>query len=223
MGQGLAMKHFHVDSLSDASDQDLVAWTLKGREEAFGELMHRYLSSVSGLIYSKVGNSPRTEDLTMHTFAKAYVALRRYRPERPFGPWIITIAAHTAIDYLRIRPADAPSNPEATLVDIMAEDLLDPALLAVDPLEEQDANSDVDEKLAQIFDAARQLRPDYRQCFLLYYVAHRSYREIAQTMEIPIGTVGTWLTRARDELKQILGKDIRKSLTGDCLPGLTPA
>lgn len=70
-----------LPDLSGASDQEVVALARQGREEAYGELLHRYRRPVLGFIYRMVGNPERAQDLMQDTFVKAFRSLGGYRPE----------------------------------------------------------------------------------------------------------------------------------------------
>lgn len=95
--------------LTDASDQELVAWARQGREEAYGELLRRYQPSVLAFIYRIVCDHGLAEDLTQETFVKAFNALDSQRPESKFEAWIFRIANHVAVDYLRRKRLDTLS------------------------------------------------------------------------------------------------------------------
>ncbi len=187
-------------SLTDASDQQLVAWALGGRDgsqDAYRELVHRYTHAVMTVIYQVVRNRERAKDLAQVTFAKAFTKLDSYRPERKFRPWILTIAHNTALKYVERRRVDS----------------LDSALVVTPG--EIDANAmrslSASETLTPHPEAAglgaalEALRPQYRRCIKLRYVEDRSYDDIADLMRVPRETVCNWLNRARQELKKALG------------------
>jgi len=190
-----------VPDLSAVSDRDIVRSARAGREDAYGELVRRYRRRVRQSIYRIVHHTERTSDLAQETFVKAFNALDRYRSERTFLPWILTIAHNAATDYVRRkRPDRADSRWVVTPGRIDAESIVipDPA----DPPSEERYGPDA---VAALRLALEQLKPTYRRCVRLRYVENRSYDEIARLMGVPVGTVGTYLHRARNELKRILG------------------
>ena len=92
-----------VPDFSEASDQELVAWTRQGRMEAFDQLVRRYHRLVCKLIYRLVRDSALTADLTQDTFIRAFRALDRYRPDFKFSSWIFKIANNHTCNYLKRR------------------------------------------------------------------------------------------------------------------------
>lgn len=186
--------------LSGASDQDIVALALEGRGEAYHELVRRYRDRVHTLIYRIVGTHARADDLTQETFDRIFKKLHRYRPERPFAPWIRTIAHNIAVDYVRCRPADAASAP--TRVTSGYIDLY--GIAAPTPSDTPTPDPEVRRSAAALEQALRGLKPQVRRCVILREVQGRSYAEIARIMHLPIGTVGTYIHRGRKQLKKML-------------------
>lgn len=189
--------------LSDASDQEIVAWARKGYERAYRELVRRYERPVFSLIYRMVRDRERCEDLTQETFVKVLNALDSYRPEFKFSSWIFKIANNAAIDHLRRKELDTLSldgAPDATDPERREGTTLQLADPSEDALEELEAR----ELGGQIEHAIAQLRPEYRACILLRHVEGYPYEDIAEMLELPLGTVKTYIHRARVELRTIL-------------------
>jgi RNA polymerase sigma-70 factor (ECF subfamily) len=190
--------------LSNAADQEVVQAALAGREEAFRELLRRYQRPVFSLIYRMVRDRELAEDVAQDTFVKVLGALDSYRPEFKFSSWIFKIASNAAIDHLRRRRLDTlaiEGAPHATDPEREEATRLQVAALAESPLEEVEAR----ELGSAIEQAIGKLRPEYRSCIILRHIEGRSYEEIAQTLEIPLGTVKTYIHRARAELMEALG------------------
>lgn len=157
--------------------------------------MERFQRPVFTLIARMVGDAMTAEDLAQETFLKAFRRLSTYDRERKFSSWLFKIAHNTAIDHLRRR--------RLTTVSLEAGEELDadydPAL--VDP------EAETPEEAAQRSDLARHLeralaslRPEYREILVLRYREGLAYNEIAEVMQVPLGTVKTHLHRARREL-----------------------
>ena len=189
--------------LGTVSDQEVVEWALKGNERACRELVRRYERPVFSLVFRMVRHRERAEDLTQETFVKALNALESYRPDYKFSSWIFKIANNTAIDHLRRKELETLSidgAPDADSADTARESALQLRDAGESPLDELEAR----ELGSAIERAIGQLRPEYRSCIILRHVEGYPYEEIAELLELPQGTVKTYIHRARNELKQVL-------------------
>ena len=175
----------------------------EGREAAFRELVRRYERPVFSLMYRMVHDRALAEDLAQETFIKVLNGIRSYNPQFKFSSWIFKIANNAAIDHLRKRELDTLSldgAPHATTPDEMSATALqlgDHAENALQELEARELGSAIER-------AVTRLRPEYRACILLRHVEGHSYEEIAQIMDLPLGTVKTYIHRARNELRGYL-------------------
>lgn len=189
--------------LGTVSDQEVVEWALKGHERAYRELVRRYERPVFSLVYRMVRHRERAEDLTQETFVKALNALESYRPDYKFSSWIFKIANNAAIDQLRRKELETLSidgAPDADSAETARESTLQLRDAGESPLDELEAR----ELGSAIERAIGQLRPEYRSCIILRHVEGYPYEEIAELLELPLGTVKTYIHRARNELKQVL-------------------
>ena len=190
--------------LDSVSDHQLVTWALDGHEAAYAELVRRYERPVFSLIYRMVRDRELAEDLTQDTFIKVLNALDRYNAAYKFSSWIFKIANNATIDQLRRRELDTLSlegAPQATSPEQVEATALQIRHSGESPLEEVEAR----ELGGQIERAIAQLRPEYQSCIILRHVEGRPYEEIADILDLPLGTVKTYIHRARNELKDILG------------------
>lgn len=189
--------------LAAASDQQIVAWAQDGAEAAFRELVRRYQRPVFSLIYRMVRDREAAEDLAQETFIKVLNAIDTYRPEHKFSSWIFKIANNAAIDHLRRRePAvlSLEGAPDAVSIERREATALQVSDRGESPLDELEAR----ELGSHIESAIARLRPEYRACILLRHVEGRAYEEIAIILGLPLGTVKTYIHRARAELRDIL-------------------
>jgi len=189
--------------LAAASDQQIVAWAQDGTELAFRELVRRYQRPVFSLIYRMVRDREVAEDLAQETFIKVLNAIDTYRPEHKFSSWIFKIANNAAIDHLRRREPDMLSlegAPDAVTIERQEATALQVGDRGESPLDELEAR----ELGSHIEGAIGRLRPEYRACILLRHVEGRSYEEIASVLGLPLGTVKTYIHRARAELRDYL-------------------
>jgi RNA polymerase sigma-70 factor (ECF subfamily) len=189
--------------LSNLPDADVVALAQRGREDAFRELVRRYERPVFSLIFRMVRESATAEDLAQDTFIKVLNHIDKYRPEFKLSSWLFKIANNVAIDHLRRRQiatismsgsphAGTAAEVEATSFDIASDDES-----ALDEMESKELGSAIEKAIAR-------LRPEYRSCILLRHVEGRSYEEIAATLDLPLGTVKTYIHRARHQLRESL-------------------
>ncbi|NNG16409.1 MAG: sigma-70 family RNA polymerase sigma factor [Gemmatimonadales bacterium] len=190
-------------NLRDATDQEVVAQARLGREAAYRELVRRYERPIFSLIYRMVRDRELAEDLSQETFVKALKAVRSYRPEYKFSSWIFKIANNAAIDHLRKRELATLSiegSPHARTPDAMEATALQIGGRLPGPLDQLEAR----ELGGAIEEAISHLRPEYRSCILLRHVEGRPYEEIAEILGLPLGTVKTYIHRARHELRKAL-------------------
>jgi len=184
-------------------DKELAALAAKGREPAFRELLSRYERPVFSLVYRMVRDRTLAEDLAQEAFIRAFNAIASYKPKYKFSSWIFKIANNHTIDHLRKRKLDTVSidgSPHARTSEEEAQ-----TRLVVESHEEApDRYVEAKELGSQIEEAIGELRPEYRTAVLLRHVEGHSYDEIAEIMELPLGTVKTYLHRARGELKELL-------------------
>ena len=184
-------------------DRDLAALAAQGREGAFRELLSRYERPVFSLVFRMVRDRSLAEDLAQEAFIRAFNAIGTYNPSFKFSNWILKIANNHTIDYLRKRKLDTISihgSPHAASADEEART----RLVIEDRDERPDAYVENRELGSEIEAAIGRLRPEYRTVILLRHVEGYSYEEIADTLELPLGTVKTYIHRARNELKDTL-------------------
>jgi len=188
---------------SKLTDQEVVARAREGRETAFRELIGRYQRPVFSLIYRLVRDREKSEDLAQETFIKVLNALHRYDPSYKFSSWIFKIAHNTALDHLRKKAPETLSidgSPHATTA---AE--IEASTVTVAGNEESPEEYATNRELGGILEeAVAKLRPEYRTAIVLCHVEGYAYEEIAEIMNVPLGTVKTYIHRARRELQGYL-------------------
>lgn len=189
--------------LPNLPDADVVSLAQRGNEGAFRELIRRYERPVFSLIYRMVRDSAAAEDLAQDSFIKVLNHLDKYRPEFKFSSWLFKIANNVAIDFLRKRQLDtisidgSPHASTAAEVEATSIELSDSAESPLDELASRELGAIIEQAIAQ-------LRPEYRNCIMLRHVEGRSYEEIAATLDLPLGTVKTYIHRARHQLREAL-------------------
>jgi RNA polymerase sigma-70 factor (ECF subfamily) len=186
--------------LKAATDQEVVLLAKKGDESADRELVRRYERPVFSLVYRMVRNRELAEDLSQETFIKVLNALESYRPEFKFSSWVFKIANNAAIDHLRRRELDTLSlegSPHAEtpqMVEATALQIGERGETALEAVANKELGGEIEQAIAK-------LRPEYRTCILLRHVEGRAYEEISEILGLPLGTVKTYIHRARNELR----------------------
>lgn len=189
-------------------DQDVVRLAALGHEAAYRELIRRYERPVFSLIYRMVRDRELAEDLAQETFIKVLNAIDSYRPEYKFSSWIFKIANNAAIDQLRRRSLDtlsldgSPHAQDAEAIEATTLQVSDGRESQLDEVANRELGGQIERAIAQ-------LRPEYRNCILLRHVDGRPYEEIAEILDLPLGTVKTYIHRARNELRILLA-DVRE-------------
>lgn len=172
-----------------------------GSQQAYAELMKNYKDSLYFMLLKMTNNPHDAEDLTIEAFGKAFKKLHQYTPEYAFSTWLFKIASNNCIDFIRKKKKytfsidknydDNETGTEMAL-KIPAE--------VLDPEEELVKK----QKIKLMREVVEKLKPHYRTLIELRYFKELSYEEIAQELNLPLGTVKAQLFRAREFLYQIL-------------------
>jgi RNA polymerase sigma-70 factor (ECF subfamily) len=171
---------------------DLVRRCLAGDAQAAGALVARFERSVFALCYRMLGQREDAEDVTQESFVRALRSLKSWDSERDFAPWLLAIAGNRCRTLLAARARRPRLASEVERV----EDSTPPPEAARHLAEE------VERALGGI-------RPEYRQAFVLFHEHEMSYAEIAEALACPLGTVKTWVHRARRELiEQLRSREV---------------
>jgi RNA polymerase sigma-70 factor (ECF subfamily) len=182
------------------TDPELVRAALGGSELAFRALVERYQRGVLSLVGRIVGNREDAEDVAQESFVKAFTRLDTFDPAYKFSNWLFKIAHNTALDALRRRGA----GPVAVELHRDADDE-DPVAALADPRAPAPDEAAARAEFRRDVEAALgRLRPEYRAVIALRHLEGRAYEDIAEILGLPLGTVKTFLFRARRELAQLL-------------------
>ncbi len=189
--------------LTTLPDADVAALAKQGRESAFRELVRRYERPIFSLIYRIVRDRETAEDLSQDTFIKVLNNIDRYSPAFKLSSWLFKIANNVAIDHLRKRRLDtvsmdgSPHAATASQIEASSFEIGGQQETALEEMESRELGSAIERAIAS-------LRPEYRSCIMLRHVEGRSYEEIATILDLPLGTVKTYIHRARHELREAL-------------------
>jgi RNA polymerase sigma factor (sigma-70 family) len=187
-------------NLSEKAQHDfmLVQKARSGDQKAYAELLGRYRDAIYFMLLKMVNNPSDAEDLTIEAFGKAFKNIGQYTPNFAFSTWLFKIATNNCIDFIRKKRAATISldqsndDPDTSTVTIQS-DTMDP-----------EAHMINSQKVKLLREVVNKLKPRYRTLVELRYFKEYSYEEIAQELDLPIGTVKAQLFRARELLFNIL-------------------
>jgi len=197
----VAVNEAEVDSRQE--DAELLRAVQQGDATAFRGLVEKYQNRVYGMVYGMLRNREDARDITQEAFVKAYKNLGSFRLESSFYTWLYRIAMNLAIDHVRKRKRRKTTSFED---EIGARDETG----AIDEIHHQDSPRRALERkqlYVRIMEAMDKLPEDQRQVVLLRELEGLSYKEIAEVMAIPEGTVMSRLYYARRKLQQLLAAD----------------
>jgi RNA polymerase sigma-70 factor (ECF subfamily) len=187
-------------NLSDKAKHDykLVKLAIAGDEKAYAELLDRYRDAIYYMLLKMVNNKSDAEDLTIEAFGKAFKNIAQYTPNYAFSTWLFKIATNNCIDFIRKKKAnlvslDYTTDDQENITTPLQSDSPDP--------EEDMIKS---QRMALTRSVVEKLKPRYRTLVELRYFKEYSYEEIANELNLPLGTVKAQLFRARELLFNIL-------------------
>ena len=181
-------------SLDQLDDRALVELALQNRQEAYTRLLVRHKDRVQAFINKLIINSSESEDLVLMSFDKAFRNLKNYNPKYAFSTWLYSIVQNLCIDHFRKNKQFFVSLEEAQdAEDVNPEDVL------------------IAEQQKQIMEnMISRLKPEYGEVIRLRYMHNYAYEEIANELNIPLGTVKTRIHRAKVSLARIIELESKK-------------
>jgi RNA polymerase sigma-70 factor (ECF subfamily) len=170
-------------------ERRLARRAVQGDESAFAEIVRRHQGAVFRMCLRYVSRTD-AEDLAQETFLRAFLHRERFDPERPLAPWLLTIARRLSIDRIRKkREVHGEAVEEAP---------------SANPGADAEAGVYTRERLVLLQEALGALAEGPREAISLYHLEGMAYRDIAAALDVPMGTVMTWLHRGRAELRKLL-------------------
>ena len=189
--------------MSGVADQEIVERVIAGDTDSFSILLDKYQDRIYSAVLNYVYNPDDAVDVTQEAFVKAYTKLTSFNRSSAFYTWIYRIAVNAAIDFLRkkkSRPADSLDDARYTQ-------------LGLEPVS-KDPASDPDKALVRsdgkraLREAISRLSDKLRSVIVLHDVEGLSQEEVAEVLQVPIGTVKSRVSRARAELRHILREQL---------------
>ncbi len=181
-------------------DEALLAAHIAGAPGAFDHLVRRYADELYAFFARFVGNRTAADDLVQDTFLQVHLAAGSFDPERTFKPWLYTIAANKARDFMRARRRRPAQSLDQAAGD---PDGPSPAALLEADSPAVSENSETDEQRRRV-QAVVAAMPEHLQLILvLGYYQKLPYAEIANVLDIPVGTVKSRLHSAVKQFAQL--------------------
>ncbi|MEC7352680.1 MAG: RNA polymerase sigma factor [Planctomycetota bacterium] len=180
--------------LAERTDEQLLAAHIDGEAGAFPELLERYRNELLHFLIRFLGSRAAAEDVFQDTFLQIHLVAETFDPSRRFKPWLYTISANKARDYHRKQKRRAAASLSAPIggdgedtefIDLIASETDSPETPITDQEQAQRVKQVVDD-----------LPPHYREILLLNYFQKLSYNQIADSLDIPLGTVKSRLHSA---------------------------
>jgi RNA polymerase sigma-70 factor (ECF subfamily) len=192
------------EHLSDKAKADLILVELakQGKQSAYAELMDRYRDSIYFMMLKMVKNPDDADDLTIEAFGKAFSRLEQYSPSFAFSTWLFKIASNNSIDFIRKKRIQVTSIDAGYMTDAGERMHVDAKSLTLNP-EETIMQG---QRVTHMRLLVSKLKPKYRELVEKRYFEEMSYEEIAEEMNLPLGTVKAQLFRARDFLASMMEK-----------------
>ncbi|MCH5374402.1 MAG: sigma-70 family RNA polymerase sigma factor [Planctomycetes bacterium] len=181
----------------EKTDNELIEQCLDGQAAAFGELVCRYQDRLFNSLYRMLGSREDAADIAQEAFVSAFQKLKTFRGDAQFYSWLFRIAYNAAVSMKR----------KARIKTISGDRLKDDAGLEADdgtPDHQPGHSIEVEEMQAAVQMALSQLSDEYRDTIVLKEMEDMSYEEIAEILDVPVGTIRSRLHRARAELREKL-------------------
>ncbi|MFO0899641.1 MAG: sigma-70 family RNA polymerase sigma factor [Pirellulales bacterium] len=186
-----------------ADDSQLIDRALAGQSAAFGELVLRYQDRLYNTLASTLGCAEEARDVAQEAFVQAYLKLETFQRNAAFYTWLYRIAFNVSVSRRR---RQRPTQSVEAVREQAGEEPLDRAGAPADRLEQQ-------ERAAQVQAALAQLSEDHRTVLVLREIEGFCYETIAETLDVPVGTVRSRLRRARlqlrEHLREVLQEDVK--------------
>jgi len=191
------------NNLSDKGKRDLKLINKaldSGDPSAYNELLKLYRDPIYFMLYEKVSDQEVAKDLTIEALGKAFKKLHLYTPDYTFSTWLFTVARNHCIDYLRKHKLPTTSIEKMMIDEEGKRSQFDIVSRDLDPEQRMEKT----QRIAILRHIVDMLKPKYRDLVKLRYFKELSYDEIAETLNLPIGTVKAQLHRSREQLFKIM-------------------
>ncbi len=187
----------------ERDDYQIVQQVLKGKKEAFAELVERYKKQVFNVAWRMTNDPEVAMDISQEAFVKIYRSLHQYNPKYKFSSWLLKSVNNLCVDYFRSRKDSTASLD--VIMDAGGEGMLASSTSSADEYEKTEETVELRSILKEAID---QLPLDYKSVVVLRHLQNLSYNEISQILNLPMGTIKARIFRARRLLKDYLEKRV---------------
>lgn len=181
-------------------ESELIREALGGNSQAYGELVERFQDRLFNAMLHVVGSHDEAEDVVQESFVQAYIKLDTFQGNSQFFTWLYRIAFNNALSRQRRRRGDLSIEQSR---EITGSDPQDRHEAPDEPLLRQ-------ERVTMVTEALQHLSSEHRTILVMREMQEMSYEEIAEILNINIGTVRSRLSRARNQLKMLLEEMLKK-------------
>lgn len=187
-------------------DYALVRSAIVGDQSAYTELLQAYRENIYFMMLKMVKNPDDAEDLTIEAFGKAFKRLKSFNPEYAFSTWLFRIASNNAIDFIR-------KKKKSTVFSLDEKDEDEDGYGGSYDVQSKELNPEQKlvkgQRIEAMHKIVESLKPKYRTLVELRYLKEYSYDEIAEELDLPLGTVKAQLFRARELMYEILKHNVK--------------
>lgn len=183
-------------STDNQNDEQLIARTISGEQEAFGFLIRKYQSRLYNAMVHFLRNEVEAEDVVQDAFVLALTKLESFKGNSQFYTWLYRIAHNAAISKLRKK------RPALSLNQSFGED--SPGFSVPSSEAQPGQQMEQDEEIERLMDAMQKLSDEHRSILILREMEEMDYEAIAGVLQLPVGTVRSRLHRARSCLRDIM-------------------
>ncbi|MFB6342829.1 RNA polymerase sigma factor [Saccharicrinis sp. FJH2] len=185
------------DSKQKVRDQELVKKALGGNSAAFSSLMDFYYDAIYFTLLKMVNNYSDAEDLTAEVFGKVFKSLDQYSNDYAFSTWLFSIATNHTIDFMR------KSKKLILSIEDNDDSGMEPTSVIQDDQPGPEENMIRQQEYKKLEKLIEKLKPFWQELIRLRYYNELSYEEIAEKLNLPMGTVKSQLYRAKDSLAKL--------------------
>lgn len=181
-------------------ESKLISASKQGDKGAFSQLIKKHINKLYNLCYRLTGDENEAKDLSQEVFLQAFKAIKEFREEASFSTWLYRISRNIWINkYKRSQKVKFVSLDKPIKVgeDELARQIPDPKATVDQDLAKEEMEKAIQKAIAT-------LKPEHRITIILRYMENKSYEEIAEICKCSLGTVGSRLTRAMKEMKNLL-------------------
>lgn len=190
------------DPLTLWTDEELLTAFRQGRRESFGALVRRYERELYGYLRRYLGDDHLADDVFQNTFLQVYVKADQYEAGRPVRPWLYTIATHQAVDALRRNGRHPAVSLDQTVRETGEGEVRSLIELLESGVTGPPDHAEGEERRLLVRAGVDQLPDFLRQVVVLAYYQGLKYRDVAEILDIPVGTVKSRLHAALARLHE---------------------